>query len=277
MDNYNRKQYKFDKTMPLAVVGYNFDDGIFVGGGIDIKNYNFRDSSFHQLIGKMSFQTGAFAITYKGLISSISQRFNLELNANISAPRSVDNYFGPGNETEKFFDSKRYYSVRYRYAWINPALRNQVNKSLSYSFGAFYQYYQATDTVNRFIAKLYPEVLSKLAFIGHNYTGLNTDLTFDTRNHKALPQRGIFWKTSATGFYSIKDDGKYFVKLQSDLSFYLSFRKDPRFVLAAPVGGTTNIGDYEFYPPYFSREEKPILGGISGNNPIWPGEPPSFL
>jgi hemolysin activation/secretion protein len=49
------------------------------------------------------------------------------------------------------------------------------------------------------------------------------------------------------GYYSIKDSGKKFLKLKSDLSFYLSFNKNPRWVFAFRAGGAANLGDYEFY------------------------------
>jgi len=260
IDDYNRKQFKFDKVMPLATGGYNIDDGIFLGSGVSIKKYNFRDSSFHRLTGKMAFQTGAFEMGYKGLVSSVSQIFDLEIDAGLSVPKGVDNYFGPGNETKKITDSRRFYRVRYFYGWLNPKLRHQVNQSMSYSVGAFYQYYEVTDTTGRFIGQLYPDVLSKSAYSGHSYTGLNTGLTIDTRDDKALPQRGIFWETKAMGFHGLKDGGDNFVKLQSDLSFYLSFQKDPRFVFAARAGGAANIGDYEFYHANFLGRKTNLRG-----------------
>ncbi len=260
IDNYNRKQYKFDKVIPLLTGGYNIDDGVFLGSGIAIKNYNFRDSSFHKLKGKGAFQTGAFEIEYKGQVSSVSQLFDLEIDANISAPKSVENYFGVGNETKRTSHSKKFYRVRNIYGWFNPKLRHTINHSASYFVGTFYQYYQVTDTLNRFIGQLYPEVLPKSSYIGNNYTGLNIGFTVDTRNNSALPQRGIYWDTKATGFYSIKDNGKNFIKLQSDISFYLSFRRDPRFVLATRIGGATNIGDYEFYHANFLGRKTNLRG-----------------
>ncbi len=260
IDNYNRKQFKFDKVMPLATGGYNIDDGVFIGAGVSIKNYNFRDSTFHQITAKTAFQTGAFELKYKGLMTSISQVFDFKLNAYLSIPRSIDNYYGPGNETQKLTDSKRFYRVRYFYGWLNPRLYHQINPSLSYSVGAFFQHYEVTDTTNRFIAQLYPDILSESDYAEHSYAGLNAAFTIDTRDDKTLPKRGIYWDTKATAFHSLKDENDDFVKLQSDLSFYLSFQKDPRFVFAGRIGAATNLGDYDFFHSNFLGRKTNLRG-----------------
>jgi len=248
---YDRKQFTFNKTTPLLLFGYNIDDGIFIGGGTLINRYNFRDSTEHKITGRLAFQTGAFAIDYSGLFSSISQTFDLTLDATISFPRNVDNYFGHGNETKKITNDKKYYRVRYSYSWLNPMLKHTVSKDFNFSFGAFYQYFKVTDTSDRFIGDIYNQLLDSSAYLPHHYTGINAKFDIDTRDNKVLAKRGIHWKTGVQGFYSIREEGKNFVKLRSDLSFYLSFKKDPRVVFAFRFGGATNIGDYEFYHANF--------------------------
>ncbi len=260
IDNYDRKQFRFDKVIPLATGGYNIDDGIFLGGGVSINNYNFRDSNLHQLTAKMAFQTGAFELGYKGLVSSISQIFDLRIDADLSIPKSVDNYFGAGNETKKISESKKFYRVRYLNGWLNPRLHHQVNKSISCSAGAFYQYYEVTDTTGRFIGGLYPEVLSESAYGRHNYLGANTSFTIDTRDDKILPKHGIFWETRAAGFHSVGNNGKDFIKLQSGASVFLGFQKDPRFVFAARIGGAVNMGDYDFLHSNFLGRKTNLRG-----------------
>jgi len=251
INKYNRKQFKYNKTMPLLLVGYNVDDGIFLGGGAIIKRYNFRDSTAHIIRGNMAFQTGAFAISYKGLFSSVSQNFDMTLKANVSLPRNVDNFYGLGNETKSITKDKKYYRVRYEYAWLNPMLKQTISNKFYYSFGGFYQYFKVTDTANKFIGDIYSQLPNSSAYLPHHYTGINAMFELDTRSNKVLPKRGILWETEALGFYSIREEGKNFIKIRTDLSFYLSFRKDPRVVFAFRFGGATNIGDYEFYHANF--------------------------
>ncbi len=250
VNNYDRKQFKFNKTTPILLVGYNVDDGIIVGGGVNINRYNFRDSTFHKIRGRLAFRTAAFSISYEGLFSSISQVFDLTIDAQTSFPRNVDNFYGIGNETKKEFDQK-YYRVRYQYSWLNLALKQTISDNFYYSFGAFYQYFKVTDTADRFIGDAFPQLLDSSAYLPHHYAGINVMYQIDTRNNEVLPQRGVLWETEALGFYSVREEGKNFVKLRSDLRFYLSFTKDPRVVFAIRFGGAINIGDYEFYHANF--------------------------
>ncbi|UBM61159.1 BamA/TamA family outer membrane protein [Candidatus Sulfidibacterium hydrothermale] len=247
VNTYNRRQFKYDKTMPLLWAGYNIDDGVFLGGGVKMNHYNFRDSTIQKIEGRIAFQTGAFAIKYQGLFTAVSRSFDLYINADLSFPRSVDNYFGLGNETVKKTDDKKYYRVRYKYARINPMLRHVVSPKIYYGFGLFYQHFTVTDTAGRFIGSLYPQTLDSAAYSGHNYVGINALFNIDTRDNRILPQSGIYWKTEMRGYYSLESTGNNFIKTTSDLRFYVSFRKDPRVVFALRVGGAVNWGDYDFY------------------------------
>lgn len=247
VNGYNRKQFKYNKTIPLLWVGYNIDDGVLVGGGVKVNRYNFRDSTIQKIQGNFAFQTGAFAIRYEGLFTSVSKTFDLYINTDVSFPRNVDNFFGLGNNTKKITDNIKYYRVRYKYARVNPMLKRTFNDNLYYGFGAFYQYFQVTDTAGRFIGDIYPELLDSAAYQSHHYVGANLLVNFDTRDDKILPKRGLLWKSELLGYYSVREDRKNFLKFRSDLSFYLSFRNDPRVVFAIRAGGAVNIGDYEFY------------------------------
>lgn len=250
VNKYHRKQFKHNRYMPFLYGGYNIDDGVSIGAGMSIKKYNFRDSTFHTLKGLVAFRTGAYSIVYNGLFSSFSNYFDLLVDAQISLPRNVDNYFGIGNETLNNND-KKYYRVRYEYAWVNPMLQHKISEKINYSFGIFYQYFKVTDTSGRYIGQCYPTMLDSTAFTGGNYTGINSNVTIDTRNNEVLPQRGILWETNATGYYNLVNEGNNFAKLTSDLRLYFSFRKDPRFVFALRFGGAVNYGDYEFYHANF--------------------------
>ncbi len=247
VNEYNRRQFKYNKTIPLLWAGYNIDDGFLLGGGIKIDRYNFRDSTIQKIQGNLSFETGAFAVRYQGLFTAVSSVFDLYLDAEASFPKNVDNYFGLGNNTEKLTDEKKYYRVRYQYAGLNPMLKQTVSKHLYYGFGAFYQYFKVTDTAGRFIGDIFPDVLDSASYASHHYLGANIIVDIDTRNNKKIPLHGVHWKTEISGYYGIKETADNFIKIRSDMSFYLSFRKDPRVVFAFRAGGAANFGDYEFY------------------------------
>jgi len=260
VNDYDRKQFRYDKTIPLITGGYNIDDGVFIGGGVKLKHFNFRDSTIQKITGVLSFRTGAFAINYEALFSGVFKSFDLYINSGISFPRNVDNFYGLGNTTEKITDDKKYYRVRYKYATFNPMLKHSFNKNIYYGFGPLYQYFQVTDTADRFIGSLYPDILDSAAYGSHHYLGANLLVDIDTRDNRLIPQKGVHWKTELLGYYSVKEDGKNFMKLRSELSFYLSFRKDPRVVFAFRAGGAVNLGDYEFYYANFIGGKSNLRG-----------------
>jgi hypothetical protein len=198
-------------------------------------------------------------VSYNALVSSVSRNFDFYLEAITSFPRNVDNFYGLGNETENIKDPK-YYRVRYEYTWINPTLKHTVSNNFNYSFGAFYQYFKVTDTAGKFIGNAFPEILDSSAYLPHHYTGLNMKFQVDTRNEEVLPKRGVLWDSEILGLYSIREAGKNFIKVTSDLRFFLSFTRDPRVVFAFRFGGAINIGDYEFFYANFLGQRTNLRG-----------------
>lgn len=253
---YDRKQFKYNRNMPIIGGGYNVDDGIFLGGGFNMNRYNFRDSTNHKLTGTYAFLTNAFSVDYKGSISSFSNYFSLELEANVSMPRNVDNFFGMGNETEKITDDRSYYRIRYGYMNFNPSLLHKFSEKASYKIGAFYRYFSVQDTAGKFIGNISLNHLDSSAYEHAHSIGLNAGFEIDTRNSDVLPQRGMRWTTNISGMLGLNNENIDFIRLSSDLNFYISSKVDPRIVLALRFGGASNIGKYEFY-------HANVLGGRS--------------
>ncbi len=247
VNRYNRKQFKYSKTMPLVSAGYRIDDGVYVGGGFKMKLYNFRDSTIHKFTGDIATQSSSFTVRYDLIYSAVSQHFDFVLNSDAAFLQNENNFYGLGNETLNLTNDKRYYRVRYEYAWANPMLRKTVNYKFNYFAGSFYQYYHVSDTANRYIGEIYPQLLDKEAYAAHHYLGFNAGFKFDTRDDKTRPKRGILWNAQAQNFYDLSNTNKSFLKLTSDLSGYLSFNNNPNLILAFRVGAAANFGDYEFY------------------------------
>ncbi len=260
INDYNRKQFKYNKTMPLASVGYVIDDGIYLGGGFKMQRYNFRDSTIQKFTANLAIQTGAFFFDYELLYSAFSQKYDLLIDANVSFLQNVNNFYGLGNETVKLIDDKNFYRVRYEYAWFNPMLKRTISDDFYYTFGTYFQYYKVADTVDKFIGELYSQTLDATAYDAHIYAGFNTSLVIDTRDNKINPHRGMLWETKAQGYISVLDEGYNFLKLNSDMSFYLSFKYNPNFVMAFRVGGAANIGDYIFYHANFLGNKTNLRG-----------------
>jgi len=259
VNEYDRKQFRHNRYLPYVLLGFNADDGISIGGGMNIHRHNFRDSTYHKFSGNYAFKTGAFAIGYDGLYTSIFKTLDVNLDLQLSLPRNVDNFYGIGNQT-KSTKNPDFYHVRYEYVWANPALKHTLSDNFYYSFGPYYQYFKVTDTIGRYIGQAYPLELDSSAYASHHYTGVVAKAVIDTRNKTLMPERGVYWESDLTGYYSINVKGKNFLKVQSDLRLFLSFRRDPRVVFAFRFGGAANIGDYEFYHANFLGDRSNLRG-----------------
>jgi len=246
INQYDRFQFRYNKTIPLLDGGYNADDGVFLGAGFMINRYNFRYKTTHTFTGRAAFETGAYSLRYKGLYTGVSPFYDLSLKVDVSMPENVNNFFGMGNETPKLTDDKSYYRVRYHYVLVHPEIHKQLQDKLHLQAGAFYQFYEVTDTINRFIGDLQLSGLPATDYQPEHYWGINMKLDWDTRDKALHPQRGMRWQTEISAFYN--DEGFYnHRQIQSEMSWYLSFKQDPRTVFAFRFGGAVNDGDYAFY------------------------------
>ena len=252
VNDYNRKLFKYNLVIPQAYMGYSIDDGVFIGGGVYLKRYHFRDSTFHRIVGNYAYETDAFNIRYSGLVSSFIKTLDLMIEADVSAPNVVGNYYGLGNETMNNAgkggdEDREYYRVRYHYGLFRPELRKTITDELEFLFGATAVFGKVERTPDRFIDDLENNGLTTNAFLDQYLAGLTISVNYDRRDDYKFPTRGILWHLNARKMYGLNSYSGNFSQLNSDLSLYLSFRKDPRMILALRFGGGKNWGDYPFY------------------------------
>ena len=252
VNKYDRELFKYNVVLPQAYFGYSIDDGLFIGGGVYIKRYNFRDSTFHRFIGNYAYETNAFNIRYTGLVSSVIRSLDLVIDADVSAPNVVGNFYGLGNDTENNADQdgeldREYYRVRYHYARFRPMLRKTISEDLEAFFGASLVFGKVERSAGRFIDDLGQNGLSEDIFLDQYLAGANARVEYDNRDDEKYPTRGIHWNVYARRMFGLNGYSGDFTELSSDLSLFLSFRKDPRMILALRFGGGKNWGTYPFY------------------------------
>ncbi len=286
INKYNRTQFTHNKNFPIAYLGYNIDDGLFIGGGIYMKHYNFRDSTIQRISTRYAHKTSAFGFEYKGLFTSVSRHFDLSINADLGIPRNVDNFFGLGNETE-LVDFKRdshegpqneaeeslldelddieesYYRIKYKNILFNPMFEFNRNRSLSFGIGPLFEYIHITDTADRYISTLYAQKIGENAFKHNSYFGIRAKIDIDTRNNKLNPERGIQWINEALYYADLNGRNNSYLKLKTDLSMYVSFKTNPNYVFAFRFGGALNVGDYDFYYANFLGGKNNLRGYFS--------------
>ena len=251
------KPMKYDYVAPAAFFGYNRDDGIFIGGGVNIKTFGFRKDPFaasHLIVGNYAFLTKAFNIKYEGIFTEAVGKWDLLLNLNGNFPNFVGNFFGYGNETENLLATdentdSEFYWARYDLFNVAPALAKRFDAKHTFSIGPFYEFAKLEDTsANRFINnpalnKLDPDQL----YERNHYAGLIANYTFDTRDNSMRTYEGTFFNMGGSYNYDISGNERNFTNLFGNLSFYLTGYVPFKTTLAVRVGGATNFGDFNFY------------------------------
>ena len=257
VNSYERSYYKYNLWIPLLSFAYNRDDGLYLGASLKHVAHSFRKIPYansHQLAINHSLATNAFNFRFNSeFIKALGSR-DLLLNADIKAPNNVTNFFGLGNETMSLIDTKPgkidYYRTRYTMGDLSILMR-KAGKTLSYSLGPAYQFYSldTTDNNGRIIENPSESGLS-IASVAQkkSWLGGQLNIGIDTRNSTALPTRGINWQTSLKVLGGMKNAGGNLTQLNSDMSIYMSFSRNPKVVLATRIGAGINFGNnFEFF------------------------------
>lgn len=248
-NTYTYNAFNYNKFIPLAYFGYNADEALILGAGFFYTTYGFQKSPYasHSTFGaRYAFATSALEFSYDGLFTSVFGGLDGQLHFIFRDPRYAENYFGLGNETKKTTDVKDYNRVRIGQLHFNPEISKTIKNS-TLSAGLFYQAFEVEATEDRFISDIPNNGLNPDVFDDQRFAGINLRYVLDSRNDKVLPSRGIYWNTRSTFNYSLSSNAHTYNQLASDFSFFLSFRKPYRAVLAFRMGGALNVGDYEFF------------------------------
>lgn len=259
--------YKIVK--PLLAAGYNLDDGVLLGAGVQIMLPGFRKLPFgsvQTLTLAHSFSTTAFRIRYRGEWFKAVGKADIVMQANIFAPNNTRNFFGRGNETEfiKEGDYKRYYRTRYNLYELSPALRWRLSRFTALSAGPSVQFYQSdsSDNSQRFITKT-----SQINSYDSNtinqdkvHAGVILNLIRDKRDNIILPTNGHYINFLVQAYGGLNNESKSYVQLTPEINLYKNLSKKGRVVIAERLGGAVTFGKSAFYQSAFLGGHENLLG-----------------
>lgn len=259
---YNREVFENDLVFPALFVGYNQDDGLFLGGGAEIQKYSRFSRQNYQFLANYGFSTNAVNLHFEGKRTNLLKRIEFSLLADFKSPTYVNNYFGMGNETDWLVpkSEKEYYRVRQgeyfaKADFVKLLDKNGVHKV---GLGMFYKSTEVEATADRFISDFTLNDLDPNALLPQSFAGLsfkyemNTMLPENRKNEMEFfgstmfPTRGMTLKTELSHFIGLNDDSPDFTKIAAEWSSYFSFSQRPRIVYAVRLGGEKIFGDYVF-------------------------------
>lgn len=261
VNEYNRKEFKYDILMPLVTGGYNFDDGVILGGGFLYTHHGFRKEPFksrHRVMGSYAFNTSAYNFNYLGEFTDVIRSWDFNADVVFNVPDYVNNFFGLGNESiynqniDEIVDIGRsidYYRVRFQEISYEVGFFRSIGSYAKFGIThdlVSWELQQDFDQPNyindEFIPSIEFDGETSLAYLGG---GIRFDV--DTRKNRINPTAGILWTNKINTLYDIKGGADDFHEFNSSLSLYHSFKLPARLTFAARIGWGKNFGDYPFF------------------------------
>jgi hypothetical protein len=269
-NHYERLGYKYNQVIPFISVGYNTDDGLYLGGWLKIIRHGFRKMPYknsHTITLNHALATKAFNFRYNAeFIGTFGRRSDLLFETDIKAPE-ITNFFGYGGSTfyDKSFPGKyRYYRARYKLGDISLLLRKNFSEKVVMTMGPTFQYFKLdpTDKFNedRYIIQTDANGLDpNTLFAKQSYVGGRFSLIADTRDNRVMPQKGVFWQTTVRYLSGLNDASYEVTQLNTDFTLHIPLIK--RFVvLVDRFGGGHNFGNFEFYQAQYLGTDDNLRG-----------------
>ncbi len=263
-NDYNRKAFKYDQLMPLVLLSFNPDDGIYFGGGFVYTKNGFRKVPYaarHTLTGRYAIKSGSFDFDYKGEFADVLGKWDYVMTLDINQPSYAEFFYGFGNKTRSDEDIRdednQFYRARYSQWQFHPKLRGNFGAH-ELQLGGYWRSVEVKtsnndEEPNRFILS-YADLVgrgsdsnSPLLDVGRNYLAAVASYSFDTRDSEFVPRKGFRFHLMGKSVSQIGDEKNNYQHFSSDAAFYLSTGGILNTTLAVRAGGAVNTGDFEFY------------------------------
>lgn len=244
-------------TKPLPFFGYNVDEGIFIGGGPMILNYEFRKKPFQNqtvALANLAFKTGAFRIRYSNLWIDFFPNVHLYLEAQATVPKAVKNFYGFGNATMRndSLDTENFYRVKSNDYHFRPTFYLYLSRQTRVGLGVAYKYSDVQLRDDSFVKSTRPfgvEVTSLFA--------VESEWQFDSRNNERVPTAGFYGRFNFALTPSILDNEDTFTKLRTDWRTYVG---NQNVTLALRAAGERVWGRAPFYEAAFLGGSESLRG-----------------
>jgi hypothetical protein len=254
LNMYNRLFYKYGYYRPDLSMGYNVDDGYYVGPKLELIRQGFRKEPYamRQFIGlNYATRTSSYRWQYQADFIHVFGINDLIIRSDIRAPVNVTNFFGYGNNSvyDKNVPGKEhYYEARYNIVNASALVRRQMQSWMRVSIGPTFQYFKLKQAENQ------GKFLSNPAISGldgHNlydpksYAGVEGLLDINSRNNAILPTRGFLLDAGVKSLFPLNSNSNRVTQAHWDMSVIASFEPQAKMVYALRFGVATNWGKFE--------------------------------
>lgn len=250
INEYNPDEFFYPYLGPKVSVQYNPDDGIFIGGGANLRTYGFRRSpaaSDQTILANYAFATGAYNLKYRGAFYQLFGRANdLVVNLNYQGPQFVLNYFGQGNETayEQGID---FYRVRFNSFIAEVSLSRRKGQYIRYGIGPRFRWLKLQENGETILDT---EQVQNSGLFASEARMMGGEAFFNVEavNDIIIPTRGFRFFNSLDYSGGLQGSDINLLRFKSDFAIYIS-PNSTKFnpTIGVRIGGQRNWGDYLFF------------------------------
>ena len=228
------------ETVGLPVVSYSGDVGLFLGYGVQVRNFGFRKNPYstsHQIRGGWGFKRGSARIDYTGEFKRENRGSSFGLFTFASGVE-VLRFYGFGNETQAPGDQD-FYKVDANQFLVYPTFKVPFAGKGLLTVGPLAKYTQNDQSKDQFINEVQPYGWGHFgAFAVHGI------LSWDGRDRLVFPRRGFFAAVRGSYFPKAWDVESDFSAVDANVNAYLSAGRAATLALRA--GGKKLFGTYPY-------------------------------
>ncbi|MGE5519073.1 MAG: BamA/TamA family outer membrane protein, partial [Candidatus Dadabacteria bacterium] len=254
LNMYSRQFYKYGYLRPDLSLGYNVDDGVYIGPKIEIITQGFRKEPYamrHFISGTYAFRTSSYRFKYDADFTDVFGTSDLVIRSEVKAPKYITNFFGYGNNSvfdKNVTGKEQYYQTQYNMVNASVMYRKQLQSWMRASFGPTFQYFHLDRTGNlgKFVSNTTASGLDNQSlFDGKTFVGAEALLDINSRNNQALPTRGFLLDAGVKSLVGVSGNSNFLTQAHWDMSVIASFAPKATMVYAFRLGVATNWGNFE--------------------------------
>jgi hypothetical protein len=234
--NYNINRF------PRLNLGYNIEDGFFIGPGFLRRTFGFRNKPFsteQRLSTLYALGKGAYQVKYSAEVNHFFRNYDFLFNWIYVKP-TLNNFFGLGNRSK--IDPQRnliFYRTRYNYIESEMLVRRRFFERLHVMLGPTVFHYWNKQEDNRGKILERPSLYgldSAAVYSRKTYVGGKLAIYFNNLNNELFPTRGVQWNNEFESQAGITKKTNNYTKLTSDMSVYASLADASNFIAVVRFG-----------------------------------------
>tara|TARA_R100000935_G_scaffold42923_1_gene65212 strand:- start:32232 stop:35894 length:3663 start_codon:yes stop_codon:yes gene_type:complete len=258
-NTYHWRYFKENNHVILPNIGFQLDDGLFIGARDTYTNYGFNGNPFryqHMLSASYFFNFQAVELEYGGEFANIFPQWNLVVDGYFTSESFSNNFFGFGNDS--FYDPDAGREDRD----FNRARTQQIKlaagiKYKTLTFKALFESFEVQDNPDRLFTPS-NNAVNPNVFEMQNYAGGEASIRYRNQNAIDFPTKAFNFDAFIGYKSNIEDSDNAFGYAGLQVGIDEGLIPSGDLVLGTSAAVRTNFGgDYFFY-------HAPSIGGNNG-------------